>query len=456
MQNKKNIKKYLEKYGYIIPNAEIYQKSNSWDLGPNGLELKNSIKKLWREYFVRKNPNNIEIDTLIITKEKVLNSSGHLKNFCDWLIECHKCKKRYRIDHILEEKEFKIFLKEENKENFFLRRNCQICKENFSSKPKFFNLLLKTSLSKEEGNLENIAYLRPETCQGIFVNFKNVKKYVNKNLPIGIAQIGKSYRNEFSRSLFLFRLIEFEQAEIEFFCKKEESKKWWKYWLEESWNFLNKIIKNEEKIRIKEISEEELPHYSKKTTDFQFDYHFGWGEICSISYRGDFDLKQHEINSKIFLGILENGEKITPHVVEVSFGIERIMLAILENSYIEETKENSKREFLNLNPVFSPYFVIVIPLNKKIREFSYEIYLNLLKSSKFNLSFEEASNIGKIYKKQDSIGTYYCLTVDFESLKDEKVTIRNRNNKKQSRIEKNKVADFLNEKYEKYQKLFFE
>jgi glycyl-tRNA synthetase len=464
--NEKNITNYLKHYGFFIPNAEIYHGlANSWDLGPLGTELKRNLKNLWWKYFITSNPYNVGCDSLITTHPQVLVASGHKKNFHDWLVECLICHKRYRLDNLLSSEEFNSFLKQEN---YSLTKNCPQCQKSNFTIPRKFNLLLTTNLEITE-NKENLVYLRPETCQGIFINFLSTQQSTRRQLPFGIGQIGKSFRNEITLHHGIFRTREFEQMELEFFCRKEEDEKWWNYWTNKAWNFLSNIIINDKK-KIKQVplTKEELPHYAKKTLDLYFKYNFGWGEVCSNSHRGNFDLNQHSQHSKHFLGIKENNKEIIPQVIEVSFGIERLMLAILEDSHYEETVKNSPltRNLLRLHPLLAPYFVAIIPLSKQVREVAYQIYLDLLKTAPFNLTWEESSSIGKSYRRQDAIGTYYCITVDTLTITehwDKKpnpdyntVTLRHRNTMKQEekRIKITDLKNYLNNLYEKYWKEF--
>jgi len=467
--SEKNITNYLKHYGFFIPNAEIYHGlANSWDLGPLGTELKRNLKNLWWKYFITSSPYNVGCDSLITTHPQVLVASGHQKNFHDWLVECLICQKRYRLDNLISSEEFNSFLQQKNKENYILTKNCSQCQQSNFTTPRKFNLLLTTNLEITE-NKENLVYLRPETCQGIFTNFLTIQQSTRRQLPFGIGQIGKSFRNEITLHHGIFRTREFEQMELEFFCRAKESEKWWNYWTEKAWNFLSHIIPNDKK-RIKQLplNSDELPHYAKKTLDLYFKYNFGWGEVCSNSHRGNFDLTQHSQHSKSFLGIKENDQEFIPQVIEVSFGVERLMLAILEDSYREETIENSplSRTLLRLHPLLAPYFIAIIPLNKQVKEIAYQLYLELLKNVSFNLIWEEAPNIGKSYRRQDAIGTYYCLTIDILTISEyleEKlnpnyntITLRHRDTMKQEekRIKVNDLKNYLNSLYEKHWKEF--
>ena len=448
---KKDLTSYLRHYGFLLPNAEIYGGlAKSWDLGPHGAELKRNLKNLWWKYFITSSPYNVGCDSQVITHPQVLEASGHRKNFHDWLVECRQCHKRYRLDNLIGGKEFAIFLEKKDKNNYLIKDNCCKCGKNNFCSPRQFNLLLTTNLEITEGK-ENTVYLRPETCQGIFVNFPAIQRSTHRQLPFGIGQIGKSFRNEITLHHGIFRTREFEQLELEFFCQGEESEKWWNYWTKKAWNFLQKIIVNDQK-RIKQVDleKEELPHYSKKTQDLYFSYHFGWGEVCSNSHRGNYDLSQHsQYSGKDFR---VNG--IIPEVVESSFGVERLMLAALEDAYQEEKVASSQltREVLRLHPLLAPYFVAVIPLEKSLREKSHQLYCELLKNPFFSVAYEETGNIGNRYRRQDAIGTYYCLTLDNQTLQDNTITLRHRNSMKQEpeRINIDKIKNYLNSLYEKH------
>jgi glycyl-tRNA synthetase len=468
---KKDIIPYLKHYGFLLPNAEIYGGlAKFWDLGPYGAELKKNLKSLWWKYFITSSPYNVGCDSQIITHPQVLEASGHRKNFYDWLVECHQCRKRHRLDNLINAEEFSDFLKRDDKSNYSVKGNCPNCGKSDFHPPRQFNLLLTTNLEITDEK-ENTVYLRPETCQGIFVNFPAIQRSTRRQLPFGIGQIGKSFRNEITLHHGIFRMREFEQMELEFFCAPDEneSEKWWNYWTEKAWRFLDKVIvNNKEKIKKMDLKKEDLPHYAKKTRDFFFHYHFGWGELCSNSHRGNYDLSQHGQHSKKDLSI--NGT--IPEVIEVSFGVERLMLAILEDSYQEEIMKDtrgeiSERKVLRLPSLLAPYFVAVIPLpvgkkkgQEEIQIKAYQVYCELLKNNNFPVAYEETDNIGKSYRRQDAIGTYYCLTVDkltiSERLQDDTlnpdygtVTLRHRDTMKQKRITVDSLKNYLIELYEK-------
>jgi glycyl-tRNA synthetase len=450
--DREKIISFLKHYGFLIPSAEIYQGlANSWDLGPYGTELKRNLKNVWWKFFINNNPYNVGIDGSIITHNQVLEASGHTKNFSDWLLECNECHKRYRMDQFLGKEIFESFLANREKEKFICKKKCSNCKSINFAGPRRFNLLFNINLSST-GNKENTAYLRPETCQSIFTNFLSVQRTTHRKLPFGIGQIGKSFRNEVTLNHGIFRTNEFEQMELEFFCDSEKSEEWWKYWVNKSWTFLEKLISNKELVKKINLEDEELPHYARKTVDWYFNYHFGWGELCSNSHRGDYDLKQHSLHSQKELSF----QRIIPEVIEISYGVERLMLAILEDSYQEEQLSKEKRSVLKINPILSPFFLVVIPLSKKLSENAYQLYLNLIKKAQFNVGYEDTGNIGKNYRRQDAIGTYYCLTFDFQSLDDKKVTIRNRNSMVQVRVKVDELTNYLNSEYTKQWDLFLD
>ncbi|CFW92929.1 Glycine--tRNA ligase [endosymbiont DhMRE of Dentiscutata heterogama] len=445
----KDLTNYLKHYGFFFPNAEIYGGlAKAWDLGPHGVELKRKLKNLWWKYFITSNPHNVGCDSQIITHPQVLAASGHLKNFHDWLVECRQCRKRYRLDNLISTEQFLAFLSQKDKNNYQVKKNCPHCGKNDFHPPRQFNLLLTTNLEITEAK-ENVAYLRPETCQGIFTNFALIQRSTHRQLPFGVGQIGKSFRNEITLHHGIFRTREFEQMELEFFCEPEESEKWWNYWTEKAWNFLNQIIVNDQKKNKQvDLSKEELPHYAKKTQDLYFNYHFGWGELCSNSHRGNYDLSQHSQHSQKDLRV--NG--IIPEVIEVSFGVERLMLATLQDAYHEEKVVGSQTErtVLRLPPLLAPFFVAIIPLSQQLRNTAYQLYLDLLPEVSFSLTYEEATNIGKAYRRQDAIGTYYCLTVDFQTAQDNTLTLRHRDSMKQERITISNLKNYLYNLYERH------
>ena len=444
--------------GYVYPGSEIYGGlANTWDYGPLGVELKNNVKKAWMKKFVQENKNNVGLDSAILMNPKTWEASGHLSSFSDPLIDCKECKTRHRADKLIEE-----WMHEHNcdevvdgwsdekmieymKENHIACPNCG--KENFTDIRKF-NLMFKTFQGVTEDSTATI-YLRPETAQGIFVNFKNVLRTTRKKLPMGIAQIGKSFRNEITPGNFTFRTREFEQMELEFFCKPGTDLEWWKYWKEYCKQFLLDLGMKEENIRLRDHSPEELVFYSKATTDIEFAFPFGWGELWGIADRTDYDLSQHMKFSNEDMTYLdpETNEKYVPYCIEPSVGCDRVTLAFLCNSYDEEeVGDEDVRTVLHLHPALAPYKVAVLPLSKKLSEKANEVYDML--SKKFMCDYDEAGSIGKRYRREDEIGTPYCVTIDFDTLEDNQVTIRDRDTMEQVRISIDELENWISKKIE--------
>lgn len=444
--------------GYVYPGSEIYGGlANTWDYGPLGVELKNNVKKAWMKKFVQENKNNVGLDSAILMNPKTWEASGHLSSFSDPLIDCKECKTRHRADKLIEE-----WMHEHNcdevvdgwsdekmieymKENHIACPNCG--KENFTDIRKF-NLMFKTFQGVTEDSTATI-YLRPETAQGIFVNFKNVLRTTRKKLPMGIAQIGKSFRNEITPGNFTFRTREFEQMELEFFCKPGTDLEWWKYWKEYCKQFLLDLGMKEENIRLRDHSPEELVFYSKATTDIEFAFPFGWGELWGIADRTDYDLSQHMKFSNEDMTYLdpETNEKYVPYCIEPSVGCDRVTLAFLCNSYDEEeVGDGDIRTVLHLHPALAPYKVAVLPLSKKLSEKANEVYDML--SKKFMCDYDEAGSIGKRYRREDEIGTPYCVTIDFDTLEDNQVTIRDRDTMEQVRISIDELENWISKKIE--------
>ena len=444
--------------GYVYPGSEIYGGlANTWDYGPLGVELKNNIKKAWMKKFVQESKYNVGLDAAILMNPDVWVASGHVGNFSDPLIDCKECKTRHRADKLIEE-----WAHEQGKDMIadgmsdeqlinFIKENhipCPNCgKENFTDIRKF-NLMFKTYQGVTEDSKSEI-YLRPETAQGIFVNFKNAMRTTRRKLPMGIAQIGKAFRNEITPGNFTFRTREFEQMELEFFCKPGTDLEWHKYWKEFCENWLLSLGMKKENIRLRDHSPEELSHYSNGTTDIEFTFPFGWGELWGIADRTDYDLKQHMEHSKEDMTYLdsETNEKYIPYCIEPSLGCDRVALAFLCNAYDEEEiAEGDVRTVLHLHPALAPYKVAVLPLSKKLREKAEEVYTKL--SKKFMCDYDEAGSIGKRYRREDEIGTPYCITIDFDTLEDESVTVRDRDTMEQIRIKIDELEAWLQEKVE--------
>ena len=444
--------------GYIYPGSEIYGGlANTWDYGPLGVELKNNVKKLWRKKFIQEKKDIVGLDAAILMNPETWVASGHLTSFSDPLIDCKECKTRHRADKLIEE------WAHENKQDLiadgwtdeqmvkFIEDNkipCPNCgKTNFTSIRKF-NLMFKTFQGVTEDSTATV-YLRPETAQGIFVDFKNVLRTTRKKMPMGIAQIGKAFRNEITPGNFTFRTREFEQMELEFFCKPGTDLEWFKYWKEFCENWLLSLGMKKENIRLRDHSKEELVFYSKATTDIEFNFPFGWGELWGIADRTDYDLTQHMNHSKQDLSYLdpETNERYVPYVIEPSLGADRVTLAFLCNAYdVEDLGEGDSRVVLHLHPALAPYKVAILPLSKKLGEKANEIFDKL--SKRFSCDYDEAGSIGKRYRREDEIGTPYCLTVDFDTLEDNQVTIRDRDTMEQVRIPIDEVENYINEKIE--------
>jgi len=442
--------------GYIYPGSEIYGGlANTWDYGPLGVELKNNVKKAWMKKFVQENKYNVGLDCAILMNPQTWVASGHVGGFSDPLIDCKECKTRHRADKLIEE-----WAHENNKDviadgwtdeemvNFMDENkiNCPNCEAHNFTEIRKFNLMFKTFQGVTEDAKAEI-YLRPETAQGIFVNFKNVLRTTRKKLPMGIAQIGKAFRNEITPGNFTFRTREFEQMELEFFCKPGTDIEWHKYWKEFCKNWLLDLGIKEENIRLRDHSPEELVFYSNATTDIEFKFPFGWGELWGIADRTDYDLNRHMEVSKQDLSYMdqESGEKYTPYVIEPSLGADRVVLSFLCNSYEEqEIAEGDVRTVLHLHPTLAPFKVAVLPLSKKLSEKAEEVYSKL--SKKFMCDYDEAGSIGKRYRREDEIGTPYCVTVDFDTLEDETVTIRDRDTMEQIRIKIDELEKWIEEK----------
>ncbi len=444
--------------GYIYPGSEIYGGlANTWDYGPLGVELKNNVKTLWRKKFVQEKKDIVGLDAAILMNPETWVASGHVSGFSDPLIDCKECKTRHRADKLIEE------WAHENKQDIiadgwtdeqmvkFIEDNkipCPNCgKTNFTSIRKF-NLMFKTFQGVTEDSTATV-YLRPETAQGIFVDFKNVLRTTRKKMPMGIAQIGKAFRNEITPGNFTFRTREFEQMELEFFCKPGTDLEWFKYWKEFCENWLLSLGMKKENIRLRDHSKEELVFYSKATTDIEFNFPFGWGELWGIADRTDYDLTQHMNHSKQDLSYLdpETNERYVPYVIEPSLGADRVTLAFLCNAYdVEDLGEGDSRVVLHLHPALAPYKVAILPLSKKLGDKANEIFDKLSKS--FSCDYDEAGSIGKRYRREDEIGTPYCLTVDFDTLEDNQVTIRDRDTMEQVRIPIDEVENYINEKIE--------
>ncbi|NLY42717.1 MAG: glycine--tRNA ligase [Clostridiaceae bacterium] len=444
--------------GFVYSGSEIYGGlANTWDYGPLGVEFKNNIKRAWWKKFVQESPYNVGLDSAILMNPQTWVASGHVSSFSDPLMDCKECKARYRADKLIEDaaKEQGITLTVDGWSNEkmleYIRQNNIVCPKcgakNFTDIRKF-NLMFKTFQGVTEDSKSEI-YLRPETAQGIFVNFKNVQRTSRKKIPFGVAQIGKSFRNEITPGNFTFRTREFEQMELEFFCRPGEDMQWFYYWKDFCKNWLLSLGIKEENIRLRDHSPEELSHYSNATTDIEFLFPFGWGELWGIADRTDFDLKQHSLHSGETLDYLDpiTNERYIPYCIEPSLGVDRVALAFLVDAYDEEQLDGGdSRVVLHLHPVLAPIKVAILPLSKKLGPKAYEIYEKL--SKKFMCEYDETGSIGKRYRRQDEIGTPFCVTFDFDSLEDNSVTVRDRDTMEQIRIKIEDLEQYLTDKLE--------
>lgn len=444
--------------GFIFAGSEIYGGlANTWDYGPLGVEMKNNIKRAWWQKFVQESPYNVGLDASILMNPQTWVASGHLGNFADPLLDCRECRARYRADHLIEGwgDEHGEQMHVEGLSNEQLKQiidekaiACPKCGAKNFTDIRQFNLMFKTFQGVTEDSKAEI-YLRPETAQGIFVNFKNVMRTSRKKMPFGIGQIGKSFRNEITPGNFIFRTREFEQMELEFFCKPGEDLKWFEYWRSFCKNWLLSIGMREDHLRLRDHDQEELSHYSNATTDVEYEFPFGWGELWGIADRTDFDLKAHQSVSGEDMSYLdpETNERYVPYCIEPSVGVERLLLSLLVDAYEEqEIAPGDVRSVLHLHPTIAPYKVAILPLSKKLSEQAYALYDELRKQ--FVADYDESGSIGKRYRRQDEIGTPYCVTFDFDSLEDQAVTVRDRDSMEQVRLPIAELVAYLQEKVE--------
>ncbi len=442
--------------GFVYPGSDIYGGlANSWDYGPLGVQLKNNVKQAWWKKFVQENPYNTGVDCAILMNPRVWVASGHVGGFNDPLLDCRHCKARHRADNIIEDwnKEHGIELAIEGWSNEQLSEyikekgvTCPQCGSADLTDIRKFNMMFKTFQGVTEDSQSEL-YLRPETAQGIFVNFKNVQRTTRKKIPFGICQIGKSFRNEITPGNFTFRTREFEQMELEFFCKPGTDLEWFEYWRSYCHQWLLDLSISDEHLRLRDHAKEELAFYSKATTDFEYLFPFGWGELWGIADRTDYDLKQHIEYSKEDLSYFdpETNEKYVPYCVEPSLGADRVTLAFLCEAYDEEEiAPGDVRTVLRFHPALAPVKAAVLPLSKKLSEPAFKIYETL--SKYFMCEFDETGSIGKRYRRQDEIGTPFCITFDFDSLEDKAVTIRERDTMQQVRIPVSELQAWLSEK----------
>lgn len=438
--------------GFVFPGSEIYGGlSNTWDYGPLGVEFKNNVKRAWWKKFVQESPYNVGLDSAIFMNPQTWVASGHVGGFSDPLMDCKSCKTRHRADQLIEatgvnpagwsNAQMSEYIKEHN-------ITCPDCGACDFTDIRQFNLMFKTFQGVTE-DAKNEIYLRPETAQGIFVNFANIQRSTRKKVPFGVCQVGKSFRNEITPGNFIFRTREFEQMEMEFFCKPGTDLEWFSYWKDYCKNFLLGLGLKEENIRMRDHEQEELSHYSNATTDIEFLFPFGWGELWGIADRTDFDLNRHQETSGKSLEYFDptTNEKYVPYVVEPSLGADRVALAFLCDAYDEEIVDagkNDKRVVMRLHPALAPFKAAILPLSKKLSEKAMEVFSTLAK--KYNVDFDDAGSIGKRYRRQDEIGTPYCITYDFESEEDGCVTVRDRDTMEQVRLPISELASFIESK----------
>ena len=442
---------HLQTTGYVFQGSQIYGGlSNSWDYGPLGSELKQNIKNLWRKKFVHESPLNVGIDSAILMNPKVWEATGHVSTFNDPLIDCKNCRNRYRADDLISSQypEVDTNAMTIDDMNEFLKKNkikCPYCgKEEFTD-IRQFNMMFKTHIGVTEES-KSVVYLRPETAQGVFVNFKNVQRATRKKLPFGIANMGKSFRNEITPGNFIFRVREFEQMELEFFCKPGTDLEYFDFWRKFCIDFVKSLGIKEENLRFRDHEKEELAFYSKATTDIEYKFPFGWGEVWGIADRTDYDLKRHMDYSGESLEYLDpdTHEKYVPYCIEPSLGLERMFLMIVCDSYDEETLEDgSVRKVMHLPGFLAPYKAAILPLSKQLNEKAKKVFDDLIPY--INVSYDETGSIGKRYRRNDEIGTPYCITIDFDTLNDECVTIRERDTMKQTRVKIEEVKNILME-----------
>jgi len=440
--------------GFIFPGSEIYGGlANTWDYGPLGAQVKHNLKRAWWRFFIEQNPLNVGLDSAILMNKQVWVASGHVANFHDPMVDCRQCKARFRADKLIEEAaeakgkslvvdglpfaEMERLMEE-------LQIACPNCGARDFTNVRQFNMMFRTFQGVTE-DAANEVYLRPETAQGIFVNFKNVQRTMRKKLPFGIGQFGKSFRNEITPGNFIFRTREFEQMELEFFCAPGEDEKWFVYWRQTCMDWLLSLGIKPDNLRFRDHAKEQLSHYSKATTDIEYRFPFGWGELLGVANRTDYDLKAHQEHSGENMMVQEEGqEPFIPYCIEPSIGADRLFLAVFADAYDEEeVSEGDTRVVLRLHPKLAPYQVAVLPLSKKLNEPAHRLYLDLIKH--YSADYDETGSIGKRYRRQDEIGTPFCVTYDFESESDGQVTIRMRDSMDQVRIPIEGVRTWLDE-----------
>ena len=445
---------HMKSTGFVYQGSEIYGGlANTWDFGPLGIELKNNIKNAWWKRFIQEDPNNVGLQSAILMNPNVWVASGHVGGFSDPLMDCKECKSRFRADQLIEEATNHEVncskMTNEEMEDYIANHDivCPKCGAKNFTGIRQFKLMFKTFQGVLE-DAKSTIYLRPETAQGIFVNFKNVQRTMRKKLPFGIGQIGKSFRNEITPGNFIFRTREFEQMELEFFCKPGTDLEWFEYYCNACVQFLKDLGLSEENIRLRAHDPEELAHYSNGTSDIEYNFSepIGWGELWGIADRTDFDLKAHQTTSKQSLEYFdqETNSKYIPYVIEPSVGVERLILAVMCEAYEMQQLENDERLVLHLHPYLAPYKVAVLPLSKKLNDQASKVFSDL--ASEFTCTYDDAQSIGKRYRRQDSIGTPFCVTVDFETEKDNCVTVRDRDTMEQERVALSELKDYIEQR----------
>ena len=457
MANKYSFEKittHLQQTGYVFQGSQIYGGlSNSWDYGPLGAEIKKNIREAWWKRFVQESPTNVGIDAGILMNPRVWEATGHVTTFNDPMVDCKACKARHRADELIKSEfpdadvdnmtfeQMDHFIKEHEVK-------CPVCGKADFTPIRKFNMMFKTHIGVTEDS-SSVVYLRPETAQGVFVNFKNVQRTQRKKLPFGICQTGKSFRNEITPGNFTFRIREFDQMEMEFFCKPGTDLEWFAYWKDYCLKFVESLGPKAENLRFRDHEPAELAFYSKATTDVEYDFpDLGWGEILGVADRTDYDLKRHQEYSKEDMSYFdpETNEKYIPYVIEPSMGLDRLILMVLMDSYDEEALEGGDvRTVMHINPALAPYKVAVLPLSKKLEEKSKEVLSVLNKH--FQVTYDVTGSIGKRYRRQDEIGTPFCVTVDFDTLENNTVTIRDRDTMQQIRMPIDELVKYFEEKF---------
>ncbi len=441
---------YAKQYGIIFQGSEIYNGlSNTWDYGPVGTNLKENIRNAWKKKFIQENPYNVGIDAAILMNPNVWVASGHVASFADPLIDCKKCKARCRADKLVEDftggAETGDGWSNEKLEKFISDNHvpCPKCGKSDFTPIRKFNLLFETSIGVTD-DTKNTVYLRGETAQGIFVNFKNVERSMRLKVPFGIAQTGKAFRNEITPGNFIFRMREFEQMELEFFCKPNTDLEWFGYWKSYCMDFLKSLGLDNENLRFRDHAKEELSFYSKATTDIEYKFPFGWGELWGIADRTDYDLGVHQDKSGVDLRYMDpdTNEKYLPYVIEPSVGLDRLFLAILSNAFTKEDNNGEERIVLKLHPALAPYKVTILPLIKKVHaDKANDVYAILCKH--FACSYDESGSIGKRYRRSDAIGTPFAITIDDNTLENNTVTLRDRDTMEQITLKIDEIVDYI-------------